>query len=223
MPRQPKPCNADQIRNPATGRCVKRSGKIGKKIAPISRSKSPLKSRSKSPLKSSGKKCRDDQIRNPATGRCVKRSGKIGKQLVRPKSKSRSASKSRSRSRSRSPSYNGESEWVYKINEKIWLDPLDTDLTSAFEENTGMGKWPVPQRYKEPGKQTMYFLYKFTPKQASALVSIIKRVAPSYLKNNNWAPRSHYEKYLVPKNLITAEQAKKIFIRFMMTDLIQPE
>ena len=32
--RSPKPCKDDEIRNPATGRCVKKTGSIGKKIIP---------------------------------------------------------------------------------------------------------------------------------------------------------------------------------------------
>jgi len=61
-----KPCLSNQIVNPATGRCVKRSGKIGSKIL----------------QKRSGK----DKILNPATGRYVKRSGKIGSKILQKRS-----------------------------------------------------------------------------------------------------------------------------------------
>jgi hypothetical protein len=54
-----KPCGA-KICNPKTGRCVKKSGRIGKKISA----------------------CDTDKIRNPLTGRCVKKSGRIGKNLL---------------------------------------------------------------------------------------------------------------------------------------------
>lgn len=64
-----KPCKSNQIRNPATNRCVKKSGKIGKSLLgePIKNTKS----------------CKPDQIRNPATNRCVKKTGKIGKMLLK--------------------------------------------------------------------------------------------------------------------------------------------
>ena len=68
MPRSP--CKANQIRNPATGRCVKRNGSIGRKIR--SKSRSPVKRQSP---------CKPNQIRNPATGRCVKRNGSIGRKI----------------------------------------------------------------------------------------------------------------------------------------------
>ena len=69
-------CPPDKILNPATGRCVKRSGRIGKRLvdgqaASSSRPNSPRRNR-----------CRPDQIINPATGRCVKKTSRIGKRLV---------------------------------------------------------------------------------------------------------------------------------------------
>lgn len=70
-----KKCPPGKIRNPATGRCVKKDGKIGKELMKAKKSKKPKKSKSE-------KICSDDQILNPATGRCVKKDGKIGKQLL---------------------------------------------------------------------------------------------------------------------------------------------
>ena len=59
-----KDCKPDQIRNPATGKCVKRSGRIGRKLV--------------------GAKCKPSHILNPATGKCVKKSGRIGQMLSKP-------------------------------------------------------------------------------------------------------------------------------------------
>jgi hypothetical protein len=73
MKKSRSPCKSGQIRNPATGRCVKRNGSIGRKI--LSRSKSPVRHRSPAP-------CKPDQIRNPDTGRCVKRKGTIGRKIL---------------------------------------------------------------------------------------------------------------------------------------------
>ena len=59
------PCKSDQIVNPATGRCVQKSGKIGRAL-----------------LSKPKEFCKSDQIVNPATGRCVQKSGKIGRALL---------------------------------------------------------------------------------------------------------------------------------------------
>jgi len=61
-----------KILNPATGRCVKRDGAIGKKLLAVQRHGA---------IKSSSK-CDKDKVLNPATGRCVKRDGAIGKKLL---------------------------------------------------------------------------------------------------------------------------------------------
>jgi len=83
--RSRKPCAADEIRN-TTGRCVKRSGKIGQAL--LKKTKSPPQL----------KPCAADEIRN-TTGRCVKRAGKIGQALL---AKSKSPPKARS-PKARSP------------------------------------------------------------------------------------------------------------------------
>ena len=58
-------CKSDEILNPASNRCVKKLGKIGKKL-----------------LKGKFKDCKEDEIRNPHTNRCVKKTGAIGKKIV---------------------------------------------------------------------------------------------------------------------------------------------
>ena len=50
------PCSPSQVLNPESKRCVRRDGRIGKRVL------------------ASG--CRQDQIRNPSTNRCVLRSGR---------------------------------------------------------------------------------------------------------------------------------------------------
>ena len=69
----PKPCPPDKIRNPATGRCVSKSGPIGKKILGSSKPQTP---------KPTKKDCPSDKIMNPATGRCVSRTGPTGKKIL---------------------------------------------------------------------------------------------------------------------------------------------
>jgi hypothetical protein len=102
-----KKCKSDEILNPATKRCVKKSGKIGKELLKkISPKKSPrvsskkVSSKQASPKKvSPKKKCKSDEILNPATKRCVKKSGKIGKNLLKnisPKKSLRVSSKKKS-------------------------------------------------------------------------------------------------------------------------------
>lgn len=70
-----KPCKNTHIRNPKTGRCVLRDGKIGRKVLGLK-----PKPRTKKP-------CRPDQIRNPVTGRCVKKTGAIGRKILADKKK----------------------------------------------------------------------------------------------------------------------------------------
>jgi hypothetical protein len=96
-PLRKKECNEDQVRNPKTGRCVKKSGRIGKSLLKISdistkntrkshssKDGSPYKPQLKPKVKSRSvkKACNEDQIRNPKTGRCVKKSGRIGRKLI---------------------------------------------------------------------------------------------------------------------------------------------
>ena len=93
-----KECTSDQIRNPATNRCVKKDGKIGQSIlTPPKRKKTPPKNKKTPPKKKktpSKKECVEGKILNPKTNICVKIDGKIGrdilsksvnKKLVRPK------------------------------------------------------------------------------------------------------------------------------------------
>lgn len=102
------PCPPGKVRNPDTGRCVSKSGKIGKKILeeesddiPIARrpkrtskrsaskKRSPSKKRAsarRAPKRASSKKraspCPSGKVRNPKTGRCVSKTGKIGKSIL---------------------------------------------------------------------------------------------------------------------------------------------
>ena len=81
-PKSKKKCNEDEILNPETNRCVKKSGSIGKTL---------LKKLEK---KASNKKdCKDDEVRNPETNRCVKKSGTIGKRIIESQKKMRSRKK----------------------------------------------------------------------------------------------------------------------------------
>lgn len=60
-------CRRHQIRNPISNRCVKRSGRLGRKILR---------------QKSLRRDCSPNQIRNPKSGRCVKRDGVIGQRIL---------------------------------------------------------------------------------------------------------------------------------------------
>lgn len=79
--RKRSPCKSNQMRNPKTSRCVKKSGPIGRKLRGLSpckkgKTRSRVTGRCHSP-------CKSNQRRNPATRRCVKKSGSIGKSLSR--------------------------------------------------------------------------------------------------------------------------------------------
>lgn len=67
-----KKCKPDEILNPATNRCVKKSGPTGKKLLGQQVEKKPKEA----------KTCKEDEILNPATNRCVKKSGPTGKKLL---------------------------------------------------------------------------------------------------------------------------------------------
>ena len=78
-----KECTPDQIRNPATKRCVSRTSKLGISIlakqsannSPQVQQPSQSSTRKASPKR---KECSPDQIRNPKTMRCVSRTSKLG-------------------------------------------------------------------------------------------------------------------------------------------------
>jgi hypothetical protein len=70
MPRVPMAvgeCPPGKVRNPKTGRCVKDTGAVGKKL------KAPLEA---------PPPCPPGKIRNPKTRRCVKETGAVGKLLI---------------------------------------------------------------------------------------------------------------------------------------------
>ena len=143
------------ICNPETGRCVLRTGAVGKKIIKNQQKKSgERKSRTSSRKKSSNKKtenkCSDDKIKkcesinkicNPLTGYCVNKTGSIGIKIMndinnkksRTSSRKKSSSKKKSRTSSRT-----KSSHKYKLSrtssrkkssiKKNYLKSLPTDL-----------------------------------------------------------------------------------------------
>lgn len=86
-----KKCKEDEILNPKSNRCVKRTGPTGKKIIAELKKKAVNK-----------KDCKEDEIRNPDTNRCVKKNGSIGKKILeRQKSVIKSVIRRRSKSKSK--------------------------------------------------------------------------------------------------------------------------
>src|SRR5210317_705861 len=105
-----KPCAKGQVCNPSTGRCVKATSQLGKRLlkqtTPTSRGNSELENESNNsiinnfgmrPPSSSPsqisepivnptcpeKPCAKGQVCNPSTGRCVKATGQLGKRLLK--------------------------------------------------------------------------------------------------------------------------------------------
>ena len=70
-------CKSPTILNPASNRCVKRSGRAGKAVL------------------SAGKTCtaRDGLVLNPSTNRCVRRDGRVGQSILKKKSPKKSPAK----------------------------------------------------------------------------------------------------------------------------------
>jgi DNA ligase-1 len=76
---------AGKIKNPETGRWVKKTGKIGKKILASQKKTAPKKTPKKTPPKKTPPKkttSKAGKIKNPETGRWVKKTGKIGQKLL---------------------------------------------------------------------------------------------------------------------------------------------
>jgi serine/threonine protein kinase len=73
-----KRCPEDKILNIKTRRCVKKTGKVGKKILK-ELNEGIIQTKSKT-LK---KKCPEDKILNKKTKRCVKKTGKVGKKILK--------------------------------------------------------------------------------------------------------------------------------------------
>jgi hypothetical protein len=67
-----KSCPPDKILNPATNRCVSKTGAIGKKLIGVVKKK----------VITTTNDCPPDKILNPATNRCVSKTGAIGKKLM---------------------------------------------------------------------------------------------------------------------------------------------
>jgi hypothetical protein len=110
-PEKSDTCKTSEILNPASGRCVKKDSKLGKKIQKEqesggheeSKQRSPSSKKNKSPGKKSAT-CKSNEILNPSSGRCVKKDGKIGKKLQREQQGGYQESKQRSPSSKRSKS-----------------------------------------------------------------------------------------------------------------------
>ena len=81
-PKKSKECPPNKILNPKTGRCVNKTGKIGKQI---------IKNLKTKPSKN----CPPEKILNPKTERCVKKDGKIGKEIIKNLKKSPSKRKTK--------------------------------------------------------------------------------------------------------------------------------
>ena len=85
-----RPCPEGKIRNPITGRCVNRHGKLGKKIYKNNIRVNfneevvqiPINRNAPAPVNENRKPCPPGKIRNPKTGRCVNANGKIAKLLL---------------------------------------------------------------------------------------------------------------------------------------------
>ncbi len=88
-------CPSNKILNPITGRCVLKTGAVGKKILQTTPKKAapkkaapkkaaPKKAVAKkaAPKKAAPSECPSNKILNPITGRCVSKTGVIGKKIL---------------------------------------------------------------------------------------------------------------------------------------------
>ena len=97
-----KTCPSTKVLNPKSGRCVSKTGRIGRKLSEtqnnkLIRRKSRISNKRRRSRRGSVKKtCPPNKVLNPKTGRYVSKTGKIGKRLYVIQSK-----KSKKRRRSR--------------------------------------------------------------------------------------------------------------------------
>lgn len=78
VPAAPAPCPPDKVLNPASRRCVKKDGALGRKLL----NKDKGKNKGKNNTRKNLKPCPSGSIRNPKTRRCVKETSKLGKQIL---------------------------------------------------------------------------------------------------------------------------------------------
>ena len=80
-------CSSSQVRNPSSGRCVSRSGSIGRRVLyNVQRKSASPKRKPSSPKRippKASKGCASDKMVNPATRRCVSKTGKVGQTLLK--------------------------------------------------------------------------------------------------------------------------------------------
>ena len=132
-------CELDNICNPETGRCVKKTGAIGKLIMSAHKKSDEKKSSGKkkgddheSPCK---KPCPPEKICNPASRRCVLRSSRVGKAIVAgsrkasPKAKAKVEPKSKSECRKNQRLDHKTGLCVCK-NAKLIINPLSKNCVS---------------------------------------------------------------------------------------------
>ena len=150
--RMVKNCNDDQILNPKSDRCVKRSGKIGQEL--LKQSRSP---KSVSPTKN--KTCKDTEILNPKSGRCVKRSGKIGQELLKNNPEnvfSPLLKKKRTRKLYKTP--------VRSLKNPIMVSPKSSRIKGRVRKMTSRGKNYITQSVRKFHMKNAIPQYKYERK-----------------------------------------------------------
>ena len=141
-----KPCPQDKVRNPATGRCVSKTGAIGKRILG---SKTPQSPKPNTPAK---KSCPQDKVRNPATGRCVSKTGAIGKKILgsktpqSPKPNKRSAPAKKVISSKKSQTY-GSPSFKEEL-QKIKAESSSKTVSALLKEEGLVSSGPIGKSFK---------------------------------------------------------------------------
>ena len=135
-----KKCDATKICNPASGRCVKRTGSIGKQLQRRRRrSRSPPRSRPKKSPNTRDRcrtvRCERTKICNPSSGRCVKRTGSIGKQLVEAL-----ADEGESKMEVKQGNCIDRSNLSLRASQKLVVKFLDSHPSLLVVHTTGLGK-----------------------------------------------------------------------------------
>ena len=141
-------CPKDKIINPKSGRCVSRTGSIGRSIL-------------SGPIQQPGKKkaaCPNDKILNPKSGRCVSRTGSIGRSIIGAIPKSKPQPKPKPRPHPQIKSTNKQSyEEKYPHMNKINYNP-------SYRPTPITNETVTPTKYSPMDGNYTYDKLKLIPK-----------------------------------------------------------
>lgn len=165
-----KKCQPDKILNPNTGRCVSKTGAIGKRIL-AGESTSKRKSASRS-------NCPENKILNPNTGRCVSKTGAIGKRILAESESENTTDKPKKYSKKCQPGKILNPDTGRCVNR---LGPMGKRIAAGLPPNPTKldGKKPLSKRKEYAPRQKKPKKNRFTDN-----IEQPKNTQPKFVKSN---------------------------------------